>query len=182
MTVYKPYAGIGNMKAPPEIISQCVELGQYLNEQGFTLRTGGGKTEVEEAFEGTTENKEFFLPWKKFNDIESKITHYDESVVAITRRLQPGYESLEFWRQSFFNRTVGLMLGKNGKSPVRFLVCWSQDGVEHGRDRTSKTGFIGVAISAAGLLRIPVFNLKNPDTVSRVKLYVDGMSECVGML
>ena len=182
MTIYRPYAGIGNPKAPPNIVAQCKELGHYLSEREFTLRTGGGKTEVEEAFEDTTENKELFLPWKKFNDKESKICHYDQSVADIAKRLQPGYEGLEFWRQSFFNRTVGLMLGKNGKSPVRLLICWSQDGVEHAKDRTSSTGFIGIAISAAGLLRIPVFNLKNENTVSRIKLYVDGMSECVGML
>lgn len=177
MNIYRPYAGIGNPKAPPNIVAKCTELGKYLDSKNFTLRTGGGNTEVEEAFEATTENKELFLPWKKFNDKESKISHYDPCIAAIAQKLQPGYEGLEFWRQSFFNRTVGLMLGKNGKSPVRLLICWSQDGVEQAKDRLATTGFIGIAISTAAQLRIPVFNLKNEDAVGRIKLYVDGMSE-----
>lgn len=74
------------------------------------------------------------------------------------------------------------MLGKNGKSPVRLLICWSNDGVEYSKDRTSNTGFIGIAVSAAGLLRIPVFNLKNDGTIGKIKLYVDGMCESVGMI
>jgi hypothetical protein len=40
-------------------------------------------------------------------------------------------------------------------------------------DRTSQTGFAGLAIGLAGWLKIPVYNLKNEDAASRLESYIN---------
>lgn len=173
--IYRAYGVVSNIKAPEPIIEKAKQVAEYLRDKPFMLRTGGGNTEIENVFEKSTDNKELYLPWKNFNQKDSKIFRYDQHICDIARWQQPGYETVPLWQQSFFNRTVGVVLGKDGKSPVRFIIGWSYDSVEHAIHRTAKTGFIGVAVSVAALLKIPLFNLNNTDAFDRLKLYVNGM-------
>lgn len=173
--LYRAYGVVSNIKAPPHAINSAKEIADFLSDKNFVLRTGGGNTDIENLFEASTPHKELYLPWKNFNEKDSKIVRYSDHIREIAQWQQPSYESLVPFKQSFINRNIAVVLGKEGTSPLRFLICWSQDGIEHPAHRTSATGFIGICITVAGLIKVPIFNLHNTDVVHRVRSYIEGL-------
>lgn len=174
--VYQAYAVVGNKEVPSKWLEWAEQTAIKLDELGFTLRTGGGAMPLEEAFENATTHKEIHLPWKEFNQKESSYTRTHAGAAGLIRKLQPNFESLKPAVQAILSRNAAVIYGKDLRSPVRFLITYTDDGVEHGKDRTSQTGFAGLAIGLAGWLKIPVYNLKNEEAVSKLKIYVDALT------
>lgn len=57
-------------------------------------------------------------------------------------------------------RNAYQVLGKNLKSPVKFVLCYTDDGCQTDAERTRKTGGTGQAITIADFNNIPVINLQ----------------------
>jgi len=171
--IYQPYAVTGNKDIAGEWLEWAKTMAPELDRRGFTLRTGGGGQPLEEAFESAAEHKEIHLPWKDFNQKESNYTRTHKDAEALIRRAQPNYESLKPAVQAILNRNAAVVFGKDLRSPIRFMITYTDDGVEMGKDRTSQTGFAGLPIVLAGWLHIPVFNLKNADAAARLQRYID---------
>lgn len=73
MKIY--YAGIGSRKIPQESFNRLVEVGQFMAESGFVLRSGhaeGSDSAFEIGCDKANGEKEIFLPWKGFNGSDSK--------------------------------------------------------------------------------------------------------------
>lgn len=169
--LYKTYVGTGNKEAPPEVLSLIKRLTRELEEFGFVLRTGGLEG-PEEAFEVSAKNMELHLPWRGFNNKESKFTFTPKQALGIAKMFHPTFESLKPAIQTIIAKNVRLVMGKDLKSPTMFVICWSEDGVEKSSDKTSKTGNVGFVVSIACAMHIPVFNLANPDAEKRLKQYL----------
>ncbi len=170
--LYKPYVGSGNLEAPPLILEKIKRIAKLLDENGYTCRVGGFLG-PEEAFEKNAKRQELHLPWKNFNDKESKLTFTNKKAFDIARMFHPSYDSLKPAIQTIVAKNVRLIMGKNIDSPCLFAIVWSQDGIEHGKDKTSSTGNIGHLISIASAVRIPVFNLARPDTEQRIYNFLE---------
>lgn len=179
---YKAYAGTGNPDAPSEVLKQIAHIAKMLDEKEYTLRSGRGLG-PDMAFENNSTRKEIYLPWYKFNVQDPSNTPVaDENTVIYNRVSKEALEAIKPFTPTFDNlkdsvkiilgRSVHLMLGKDMKSPVKFLVCWTQDGCESAKNRTSKTGYTGLAISIASAIKVPVFNLKNTDAMNRLSAYI----------
>ncbi|OAM27731.1 hypothetical protein A7P95_06335 [Eikenella longinqua] len=52
--------------------------------------------------------------------------------------------------------------------PVRFVLCYTEDGCENHQGRTRQTGGTGQTISYADYFGIPIINLKNLDIMNRI--------------
>lgn len=169
--LYKAYAGMSNPDTPETVTAQMKRLATYLEEQGYTLRTNGGKG-GEEAFEQGVERKEIHLPWKRFNDRDSKFNRTSDEAKAVIRQFAPSFDTLKPAVQTIVASKAHVILGKDLQNPVKFLVCWSQDGAESSSEKSPKTGYIGVAIALASSLKIPVFNLQKPDALDRLKQFL----------
>lgn len=170
--LYQAYGGLCNPDAPENVLSQMKQLAHRLDEKGYTLRTNGGKG-GEEALESGTERKEMHLPWKKFNDRDSKFTKTTDEAKAVIRHFAPSFDTLKPAVQTIIASKAHVILGKDLNNPVKFLVCWTQDGAETVADRNARTGYIGVGIALAASLKIPVFNLKKPDALERLKQFLE---------
>ena len=171
-SIYKAYACLGNKEAPQEVIDHMVRLVQDLDREGWTLRTSGGEG-PEERIEIETERKEIHLPWAKFNNRESKFCRNDKNANDIVSSFHPTFGSLKPAVQAIVARQAHVILGKDLRSPVRFLICWSEDGAEDGKTKSIKTGYMSMPIAIAHSLSIPIFNLKNPDALQRLKNYLN---------
>ncbi len=172
MTLYKPYAATGNKEAPPDIIRKFEELAKLLDHQGYTTRVGGMEG-IEEAVERTQVKQELILPFKEFNQKQSKFTWSSERAFSIAKMFHPTFDSMKKGVQYFLAKNARLILGDKMNSPSLFLICWTEDGAESVREKSSRTGFSGHPIAIASAIGIPIFNLGKPDAEQRLKLYLE---------
>lgn len=172
------YAGIGSRKTPPDVLSDMTRIAGALETLGFTLRSGGADG-ADLAFErGVTDPamKEIFLPWAGFNGSDSKLFAQTQAQIdasmALAAKHHPAWDMLSARASGadpvaarkaraamkLHARNGSQILGLNLDSPVRFVICWTEDG--------GATGGTGQAIRLAESLGIPVLNLYDPDTRS----------------
>ena len=172
MNSYKPYAGVGNPDTPYGILTQMTQLAGRLEDMGYTLRSSGGQG-GDEAFSKGTTNKEIYIPWKKFNGYPDKpFCEITEDAKLIVKPFSPAFDTLKPAVQLIIASKAHLILGPDLQSPVKFLVCWTPDGADKSGNCTAKTGFGGTAIKVAASLSIPIFNLKNADSMQELNKFI----------
>lgn len=175
-TIYLPCAVSGNKGAPPEILAKIKELVGVLSNAGFTVRTGcDGEIELA-ADEAATQKRERILPWRDFAEKESKLTWNSERAHCIAKMFHPTYDTMKKGVQHILGKNARLILGDKMNSPARLLLTWSEDGVEHARQKSSRTGLVGHTIAIATASGVPVFNLGNPNAEQRLREYVSQLS------
>lgn len=170
--LYKPYVITGNKETPQNVIESMQRIVKELSAIGYIMRSGG-KEGPEEAVENCVTDKEIHLPWKGFNQKDSKFTFTHNHAKEIAAMFATGYENLKPVIQTFLAQNVRMVMGKDLKSPALFMICWSEDGAESKREKTIKTGNIGHAIAIASTLHIPIFNLGKSDAEARLKQYLE---------
>jgi hypothetical protein len=170
--LYKPYVGTGNKETPDDVLKRMSVIAKTLEQFDFVLRTGGLEG-PDAVFEDSVKNLELYIPWKGFNNKESKNYFNTTQSLDVAKMFHFGFDKLKPAIQAFLAKNVRMVLGKDLKSPAMFIVCWSEDGVEHVKDRTSSTGNIGHIIAIASSMKIPVFNLGKPDAEKRLKNYLE---------
>lgn len=169
--LWMPYVGTGNREAPPDILETFKRVAKDLEERGYTLRSGG-MDGPEDTFEKAVQKKEIHLPWKGFNDKESKSQFTTEQAKELASMFQPGFEGLKPAIQVFLAKNARIIMGKDLKSPCLFLITWSEDGAETLQERTARTGHTGHAIAMAASLKIPIFNFGKPGAEARLNQYL----------
>lgn len=169
--IYKTVVITGNEQPPPAVMAVLQRLVPELENRGFIIRSGGMRG-IEDAVEGLARNIEVHLPWKGFDQKESKFTFTTDEAKEFAKRHHPTWSSLKPVMQSFFAKNVRLVLGKDLRSPTQIVIIWSDDGVECVRERTARTGMAGHTLSIAAELKIPVFNLHRPDAEQRIMQYL----------
>lgn len=165
------YAGIGSRDTPRDVLSRINKLAQRLALLGFTLRSGGAKG-ADLAFENgsikNNGNEEIYLPYQYFNHNPSDLYEITPQALSLAEKYHPNWSSVTEKNRNYHARNSYQVLGFNLDSPSLFIACWTEDGCEQQSQRTIKTGGTGQAISIANDYGIPVFNLRNPDALSRM--------------
>jgi len=169
--IYKAYVGTGNRDVPDAIKNTIKSIATKLEAKGYTLRTGG-LDGSEAAFETDIKLIELHLPWKGFNDKDSKFTFTPKMALAIAKMFHPTFSTLKPAIQTLLAKNVRLIMGKDLKSMAMFVLCWSEDGAETISEKSAKTGNVGHAIAIANHMKIPVFNLGKLDTEKRLMTYL----------
>lgn len=174
--LFKPYAGTGNRETPPDVLEAFKRLAVELESRGYTLRTGGMEG-PEDAFEKACKKQEIHLPWKGFNDKESKYSFTTDQAKELAGKFQPGFDGLKPAMQVFLAKNARILMGKDLKSPCLFLITWSEDGAETLQERTARTGHTGHAIAMAATLKIPIFNFGKKDAEARLMQYLGNKAD-----
>ena len=165
--LYLPYAVTGNKEAPPEIVDRIQNAMRKLEYHGYTSRTGGMEG-LDNVIEKTVNRTELVIPWKGFSDKYSKNYYNTKESLVIARMFHSSFDGLKPAIQAFLAKNVRQILGKDLKSAVMFLICWTEDAVEDAKYKTVKTGNMGHVISIATARRIPIFNFQNLDAEERL--------------
>lgn len=175
---YKPYAVVGNKEFPTDLIPKLTSIVKKLDSLGYTARTGS-MNGLDVCVEELTTNVELQLPWKNFNNKESKNTYSSPEILAIAKSLQPGFDELALPIKGFLAKNVRVLLGGKGISRAIFLLCHSEDGADSARQVTSRTASVGHAIKVADKFNIPVFNLKNDNVEEQLMSYLNAQNDVV---
>jgi len=149
------YAGIGSRETPKDVCAKMTKLAKYLAERKYILRSGGAEG-ADLAFEKgvwVQRLKEIYLPWKGFNDSKSELYTSSKEAEEIAIQFHPRWHLLKSGGKKLQTRNVHQVLGKDLKTPSKFVICWTSDG--------KASGGTGQAIRIANAHQIPVFNLYN---------------------
>jgi len=158
--------GVGSRRTPPEFLTIMEEIGALVRELGGYLRSGHNDG-ADLAFEkGARERALIFLPWAGFNNEKRYAPSQNyialEDVPNLTRAVKsvslyhPDPESLSQIDRKLMARNWFQIMGVDGETPSRCVVCWAPpDGQSYGAVK----GGTGQAVRIARSKGIPVFNM-----------------------
>ncbi|MCD8476050.1 MAG: hypothetical protein LRY40_06390 [Shewanella fodinae] len=179
----RDYVGIGSPDAPNQILRLMEDLGRALAVKGLTLRTGGelGPGSAFEKGCARIENgcRQVFLPWSGFNhrhiDPDNGVFVSDQKLGSnIASRYYKGWRHLKPTQKLLIGRVSFIVLGRDSRSPARFLLCWTADGTLDGS--TCASGSVGQALRIAYNYRIPVYNLQRPEHLALAQNWIQSLS------
>lgn len=161
------YAGIGSRKLTVHNSLLMAEFSFYMTLFGYHLNSGaadGSDTSCEWGAKiaydlladlGWVPNGEYdrvmsiYLPWSGFNGRDSSkqfISQVLPQAEQITKEYHPAWNNLSQAARKMMSRNCHQALGRDLKSFVDFVFCWTPDGASTIKQTSSKTGGTGQAI------------------------------------
>lgn len=135
------YAGIGARKTPGVVCQEMHSMALQFRAWGFVLRSGRQRLGADYAFEvGARGQAELFGP------SEATPEAFDHAA-----KFHPAWEKCSAMAQALHARNSMVILGRWLNDPVKFVVCWTEQGLIKGGT--------GQSIRVARAYEIPVFNL-----------------------
>lgn len=150
---------IGATNLTEQQFSFCDELGFYLCEQGFSIRSGrapGADQGFQRGMERSMNAAEFirdhqiFLPWERFEKdngfVSNEYAYFDYDKVDILKAeticatVHPVWEQLTRGQRLFHIRNVFQILGPDCETPSDFVIACAfedKDGLPKGGTRTA---------------------------------------------
>lgn len=151
------YSGIGSRDTPDVVIRSMKEIGKFLLPY-FILRSGGAGG-ADSAFESVAQDrKQIFLPYDGFNGrkVDNKqffilTGEIEKQAKLLAAKYHPNWSRCGFAAKRFHTRNMAQVLGPDLKTPVEFVVAYTEGG--------KLVGGTAQAIRVAKDHDIPVFNL-----------------------
>lgn len=141
MPQLKRYAGVGARKTPIPILAEMEAIARKLHSKDYVLRSGGAKG-ADQAFEkGSQLRCEIFLPKDDLPLWTYVFVHH----------FHPASTKLSTYVFQLMQRNAMILLGRNGNTPVEFVVCWTEGG--------EFVGGTGHTLKIAQSFNIPIYNL-----------------------
>jgi len=159
------YAGIGSRRRTPDyILAMMTVLASKLEQEGYILRSGHAQG-ADRAFEAGVidlDHKEIFTSKDAIN-----------AAMIIAEEYHPNWDNCDKIAKKLHGRNVMIILGRNFKNPVKFVICYTPDG--------NCTGGTGLGMRIAQDHGIPVFNLFYKSVRERLNKFI-GTTEKVDLL
>lgn len=153
------YAGIGSRETPPTVLDLMQQMGEAMACEGWILRSGGAAGADTAFWNGCYQaggQAEIFVPWRGFNDSDSKLFSVPEAAFDLVRQFHPAPDRLSQGAMKLMARNCQQILGENLDDPTKLVICWTV-GAKGG-------GGTGQAIRMAKHYGIPVVDLCNQTT------------------
>lgn len=167
MTLY--YTGIGSRETPKDVLKKFTELGTFLAEKEYVLRSGGANG-ADASFELGCDlgqgKKDIFLPWRKFNDNQSILYYVSEEAIKLASENHPAWEKVSIGARKLMGRNCYQVLGYSLNKPSEFVVGYTK--VVDGK----RWGGTSLAMNLADLYKIPVFNFFLDDDILRFEKFI----------
>jgi hypothetical protein len=167
--IYRPYGVYVNREVREDVINTMHQTVLRLHQDNYTARICPiGDFEKTKQVVSSDIKQELHIPFKGFNQLESKFSFTPAKAKELAKTFTPGFDSLKAGFQLMLGVIPKLVLGKDMKSRSEFIIVFSEDGVELGKEKTARTGIAGLAIAIAAAVNIPVFNYYHNDAEQRL--------------
>lgn len=185
------YTGVGSQETPSDILDVMIMVGRKLASKGWVLRSGAAKG-ADSAFElgwfqwwaeqtpwPNQAYAEIYLPWNGFNshgrdacfggNIVPSMDDYNlwKQAIEVAKEIHPYWDRCSPAAKKLHTRNVYQVLGKDLKTPSRFVVAYSKLD-KHGEP----TGGTRTAIKLAEKYEIDCFNLYKPVDLARIQEFI----------
>jgi hypothetical protein len=173
------YAGVGSRRTPVQVLEQMERLGRELAAAGWLLSSGAADG-ADKAWErGSGGWAEIYLPWPGFDGRQPMAAEHMGGAPGWLTRPTPEayaiardhYEGSRSWgdlpdsSQALHARDAHQVLGRDLRTPRRFVACWTPNGLP--------AGGTGTAIRIATRRQIPVFNLAFVETEGEMRDFAE---------
>lgn len=177
------YAGIGSRETPKELEIEIGNVGSYLSECGYILRSGnarGSDKWFSNGCDSVGGRSEIILPFKGYGG-----GHKNEIIIQNKKLLKQATEIMKSikhksytWNAKntpYHRRNVFQILGVNLNTPVKFVICYTGTGAESENDVISmgENSGTSMAMVLADRLDIPVINMYNDGWVEKLDSLID---------
>ncbi len=176
MNKQKVFTGIGSRITPIPVINQMVEISTILCSNEWVLRSGGADgadSAFERGCDAVNGVKEIYLPCKGFNGNSSNLYIVTNEALDLAEQYHPHWSALNPFAKRLMARNGYQVLGQELYDPTSFVVYWTPDGVELGKETTKHTGGTGQAIRVASAYNVPVFNLARPSRFEQLLEFIN---------
>lgn len=164
----------GNFKAPDQLVPIIREMGDLLQQHGFTVRASN-MDGFDKFVINQVRNCEMHIPWKGFGEMQEAASSFNtDEVKEFSKRFLPEWENIKDSQRAFYCKNTRLVLGKRLDQPCQIAIIWSEDGVEGPSNRSQYSGHAGHTAAICHAMRIPVINISNPDAVQRLRRFLEG--------
>jgi hypothetical protein len=157
---YIPVVIFVDREFPPEVKTSLYNIASKLINKKITVRYNGDDKDFHEKLSALSDKfTECYIPWKGFNEIESK--HYFNMLTAkdIAQRNFAGWDKLPKGVQSMMARNVRMIFGDKNSSIALCVITWSKDGASRASEVTKDTGRSSFVIKTASTYGWPVVNI-----------------------
>lgn len=165
----------GNEHINDQIALTVGELARAFHEKDFVIRTGG-LNGVDDVAERAVPRAELHLPFKGFNRKESESQYTSEICAELARRQQPDLDTMQKVPKAILAKNPRLVFGRFLNAPAQLVIVWSEDGCEHPREVTSRSGNAGHIVKLAFAAGIRVINIQRPDGKQRALSYLESFN------
>ena len=162
---YIPVAVFVDESFSEEIKNKIYNIISKLISKGVTIRINGDNKEFVKRIQTlSSKHVEVYIPWKNFNDFDSK--HYFNTATSrtIAEINFPGWDKIPDTVKSFIARNVRMIFGDKNNSICLCIITWTQDGASKLSEITKDTGRLSNVIRIASKYYFPVLNLGKPNT------------------
>jgi hypothetical protein len=149
------YAGIGSRNTPNIILNSMRLLATKLETFGYMLRSGGA-VGADSAFESGI-----------INPLNKEIFYADDatdSAIKYASNFHPAWYKCTDYVRNLHGRNSMILLGKNLDEPVKFVICYTENGKD--------VGGTGLGIRIAQNQHIPVFNLFFEESIQQINCFI----------
>lgn len=157
---YIPVSIFVDREFPEDAKVTLLSIATKLLSKKITVRINGDDKEFYEKLKGLSDpHLEVFIPWKNFNEIDSK--HYFNTITSkhIAETHFQAWDKIPDSVKAFLARNVRMIFGDKNNSITLCLITWSKDGASRISELTKDTGKSSFIIKTAASYGFPVVNI-----------------------
>lgn len=161
VAVVPAYAGIGSRETPTDVQMLMARFAIKAAGKNYLLRSGGaGGADLafERGCDSVGGRKAIYLPWKGFGAPRSPqgtFTGVCDRALAMAEQFHPNWAACSQGARALHARNCYQVLGDTLDEPVKFVICWTVNGLGGGGT--------GQALRIAKAHDIPIYDLGNAD-------------------
>ena len=164
---YLPVAMYFDKEFPEEVTKEMISLATRLIGKGYTVRINGDDRQLVESLTRLSDtNVEVYLPWRNFEEMNSKHYYNTETSKHVASQLFSAWDKVKDAVKAFLARNVRMMFGDKNNSPAMLLITWSKDGAKRLSDISNETGRASFMIKLAGTYTFNIINVQNKQSVN----------------
>lgn len=158
---YAPVAFFLDRGDPQDVKDRFYRYINLLIGKNLNIRINGDDKEfIAKLKELNYDKLEIYIPWKNFNDIDSKFYYNGETSKLLAAKYSPVYDKLPDAVKALLARNARMLFGEKNNSCVLSLITWSPDAASRIMDISKNTGRSSHIIKMALSNHISVLNVQ----------------------
>jgi len=145
---------------PPEVKTSLYNIASKLINKKITIRVNGDDKEFADRLTALSDSHvEVYIPWKGFNNMESKHSWNTLTSKHLAQLHFPGWDKIPDSVKALMARNVRMVFGDKNNSIAMCIITWSKDGASKATEVTKDTGRSSFIIKMASSYGFPIVNV-----------------------
>lgn len=167
---YIPVAFYIEKDFPEEVKAKMFNLASKMIAKKMTVRINADDKVFIDNLRTLTDDKlEVYLPWRGFNELESKRTFNTLTAKHVASIHFGAWDKLTDPIKAILSSQVRLVFGDRNNSIALCVVTWSKDGASKLSEVSKDTGRSSFVIKMSSSYGFPVLNLQRPHVPSLIE-------------